>query len=102
MCSTFKGYAAARVLQMAQHGELTLDRQVFVDPAGGAAQFAEDRNELRRPDDVGRAVRRRGAAQRQRRGQPAAPDDRRARLPSLISRAASAMTAPGSTAGRSN
>ena len=33
MCSTFKGYAAARVLQMVQNGELTLDRQVFVDPA---------------------------------------------------------------------
>jgi beta-lactamase class A len=32
MCSTFKGYAAARVLQMVQNGELTLDRQVFVDP----------------------------------------------------------------------
>jgi beta-lactamase class A len=32
MCSTFKGYAAARVLQMVQDGELTLDRQVFVDP----------------------------------------------------------------------
>jgi beta-lactamase class A len=31
MCSTFKGYAAARVLQMVQQGELTLDRQVFVD-----------------------------------------------------------------------
>ena len=33
MCSTFKGYAAARVLQMVQNGELTLDRQIFVDPA---------------------------------------------------------------------
>ena len=33
MCSTFKGYAAARVLQMVQHGELTLGQQVFVDPA---------------------------------------------------------------------
>jgi beta-lactamase class A len=33
MCSTFKGYAAARVLQMVQRGELTLDRQIFVDPA---------------------------------------------------------------------
>ena len=33
MCSTFKGYAAARVLQMVQRGELTLDQQVFVDPA---------------------------------------------------------------------
>jgi beta-lactamase class A len=33
MCSTFKGYAAARVLQMAEQGELTLNRQVFVDPA---------------------------------------------------------------------
>jgi beta-lactamase class A len=33
VCSTFKGYAAARVLQMAEHGELTLDRKVFVDPA---------------------------------------------------------------------
>lgn len=33
VCSTFKGYAAARVLQMAERGELTLDRRVFVDPA---------------------------------------------------------------------
>jgi beta-lactamase class A len=33
MCSTFKAYAAARVLQMAERGELTLDRKVFVDPA---------------------------------------------------------------------
>jgi beta-lactamase class A len=33
MCSTFKGYAAARVLQMVERGELTLDRQIFVDPA---------------------------------------------------------------------
>jgi beta-lactamase class A len=33
VCSTFKGYAAARVLQMVEHGELTLDRRVFVDPA---------------------------------------------------------------------
>jgi beta-lactamase class A len=36
MCSTFKGYAAARVLQMVGNGELTLDRQVFVDPAQAA------------------------------------------------------------------
>lgn len=36
MCSTFKGYAAARVLQMVQTGELTLDRQVFVDPEQAA------------------------------------------------------------------
>ena len=34
MCSTFKGYASARVLQMAQHGELSLDDKMFVDPAG--------------------------------------------------------------------
>jgi beta-lactamase class A len=33
MCSTFKGYASARVLQMVEQGELTLDHQVFVDPA---------------------------------------------------------------------
>lgn len=33
MCSTFKGYAAARVLQLVQNGELALDRQIFVDPA---------------------------------------------------------------------
>ena len=33
MCSTFKGYASARVLQMVEQGELTLDQQVFVDPA---------------------------------------------------------------------
>jgi len=32
MCSTFKGYAAARVLQMVDTGELSLDRRVFVDP----------------------------------------------------------------------
>jgi beta-lactamase class A len=33
MCSTFKGYAAARVLQMVEHGEMTLDHEVFVNPA---------------------------------------------------------------------
>ena len=33
MCSTFKAYASARVLQMAERGELTLDQQMFVDPA---------------------------------------------------------------------
>ncbi|MDT5015180.1 MAG: beta-lactamase class [Mycobacterium sp.] len=33
VCSTFKGYAAARVLQMVENGELTLDRKMFVDPA---------------------------------------------------------------------
>jgi beta-lactamase class A len=32
MCSTFKGYASARVLQMVEQGELSLDQQVFVDP----------------------------------------------------------------------
>lgn len=34
MCSTFKAYASGRVLQMAQHGELSLDDTMFVDPAG--------------------------------------------------------------------
>jgi beta-lactamase class A len=33
MCSTFKTYASARVLQMAERGELTLDQKMFVDPA---------------------------------------------------------------------
>jgi beta-lactamase class A len=33
MCSTFKGYAAARVLQMVERDELTLDQRVLVDPA---------------------------------------------------------------------
>lgn len=33
MCSTFKAYAVARVLQMAERGELSLDDPVFVDPA---------------------------------------------------------------------
>ncbi|MEM6109334.1 class A beta-lactamase [Mycobacterium sp. 050272] len=33
MCSTFKVYAAARVLQMAQRGELELQQQIFIDPA---------------------------------------------------------------------
>ncbi len=33
MCSTFKAYAAARVLQKAQRGELDLQRAVFIDPA---------------------------------------------------------------------
>lgn len=32
MCSTFKGYAAARVLQMVGSGQLSLDTRVFVDP----------------------------------------------------------------------
>ncbi|MEO3757439.1 class A beta-lactamase [Mycobacterium sp. B14F4] len=32
MCSTFKTYAAARVLQMAERGELTLDRAVTIEP----------------------------------------------------------------------
>ncbi|WNG94861.1 class A beta-lactamase [Mycobacterium sp. ITM-2016-00318] len=36
MCSTFKGYAAARVLQMVGNGDLTLDQQVFVDPTWAA------------------------------------------------------------------
>ena len=34
VCSTFKAYASARVLQMAEHGQLTLDDKMFVDPAG--------------------------------------------------------------------
>ncbi|AKS34815.1 class A beta-lactamase [Mycolicibacterium goodii] len=33
MCSTFKAYLAARVLQGAQRGELSLDDRVFVDPS---------------------------------------------------------------------
>jgi beta-lactamase class A len=33
MCSTFKGYASARVLQMVEQGQLTLEQTVFVDPA---------------------------------------------------------------------
>ncbi len=32
MCSTFKGYAAARVLQLVGRGQLSLDNRVFVDP----------------------------------------------------------------------
>jgi beta-lactamase class A len=36
MCSTFKGYAAARVLQLVGSGELTLQQQVFVDPTWAA------------------------------------------------------------------
>lgn len=33
MCSTFKGYASARVLQMVERGQLMLGQKVFVDPA---------------------------------------------------------------------
>ncbi|ORV48559.1 class A beta-lactamase [Mycobacterium florentinum] len=33
MCSTFKAYAAARVLQKVQRGELDLQQRVFIDPA---------------------------------------------------------------------
>lgn len=33
MCSTFKAYAAARVLQRAQRGELDLQQPVFIDPS---------------------------------------------------------------------
>jgi beta-lactamase class A len=32
MCSTFKTYAAARVLQMVERDELSLDQKVFVEP----------------------------------------------------------------------
>ncbi|WP_157561108.1 class A beta-lactamase [Mycobacterium sp. E802] len=32
MCSTFKAYAVARVLQLVEHGQLSLDHRVFVDP----------------------------------------------------------------------
>lgn len=32
MCSTFKTYAAARVLQMVENGKLSLDQRVFVEP----------------------------------------------------------------------
>jgi beta-lactamase class A len=35
MCSTFKAYAAARVLQMAERRELALGDKVFVDPGAG-------------------------------------------------------------------
>jgi beta-lactamase class A len=37
MCSTFKTYAAARVLQMVENGELSLDRKVFVEPGAVVA-----------------------------------------------------------------
>jgi beta-lactamase class A len=37
MCSTFKTYAAARVLQMVERGQLTLDQLVSVDPAAVVA-----------------------------------------------------------------
>jgi beta-lactamase class A len=33
MCSTFKAYAAGRVLQKAENGELDLQQAVFIDPA---------------------------------------------------------------------
>jgi beta-lactamase class A len=33
VCSTFKTYAAAAVLQKSERGELALDQKVFVDPA---------------------------------------------------------------------
>ena len=36
MCSTFKGYAAARALQMVGNGELRLDQQIVVDPTWAA------------------------------------------------------------------
>ena len=33
MCSTFKTYLSARVLQIAERGELSLDQTIFVDPS---------------------------------------------------------------------
>jgi beta-lactamase class A len=33
MCSTFKAYAAARVLRKVQRGELDLQQAIFIDPA---------------------------------------------------------------------
>ena len=37
MCSTFKTYAAARVLRGCERGELALSDQVFISPAGVVA-----------------------------------------------------------------
>jgi beta-lactamase class A len=37
VCSTFKAYAAARVLQMTERGQLSLDRGVFIDPGAVVA-----------------------------------------------------------------
>ncbi|WP_280827348.1 class A beta-lactamase [Mycobacterium sp. OTB74] len=37
VCSTFKVYAAGRVLQLVDHGQLSLDHSVVVDPAGVVA-----------------------------------------------------------------
>ncbi|GAS88015.1 class A beta-lactamase [Mycolicibacterium brisbanense] len=33
MCSTFKGYAAGRVLQQVDRGQLALDTRIFIDPS---------------------------------------------------------------------
>lgn len=37
MCSTFKGYAAGRILQQVGRGQLSLDKRVFVDPGAVVA-----------------------------------------------------------------
>ena len=43
MCSTFKCYLSARVLQMVDVGELTLDQPAFVDPAAIVANSPRTR-----------------------------------------------------------
>lgn len=43
MCSTFKGYASARVLQLVESGQLTLDQTVFVDPTAIVANSPRTR-----------------------------------------------------------
>jgi beta-lactamase class A len=76
MCSTFKAYAAGRVLQKAENGELDL-QQRFHRPGGVAAQLSGDsatsgRHHVARP-----IVRGCVATQRQRRGKSVVAGDRR-------------------------
>jgi beta-lactamase class A len=101
MCSTFKGYAAARVLQMVQQGALTLDRQIYVDPK----QTALPNSPRTAPNSGGQMTLAELCAAAVQVSDNAAANlvlqTIGARLPSPISRTASATPEHGSTDGRS-
>ena len=56
VCSTFKAYLAARVLQLAQQGSVALDRHPLRDPRRYPAAFPAHRTSCRTTDVAGRAV----------------------------------------------
>ena len=72
MCSTFKAYAAGRVLQMVGRGQLALDRRVVVDPAAFVANSPVTGPRAGGDMTLAELCQAAPAAERQHRGDPAA------------------------------